>query len=141
MLIHHSVFLVSVYVQEKFMIILNVFPTHLKMIALQCLWPIVMEIPVHVAKVLSLLDNAPNQILVGCIIQKRKFISIFPLNFICYSIPFFKGYVYDPITKFCRFQFIPIPAADVYCELNVGYSPCGYNAECVYDSGNKYYLK
>ena len=41
------------------MIILNVFPTHLKMIALQCLWPIVMEIPVLVAKVISLLDNAP----------------------------------------------------------------------------------
>ena len=49
---------------------------------------------------------------------------------------FFQGYVYDPITKFCHFQFIPIPATDVYCDLNVGYSPCGYNAECVYDSGN-----
>ena len=65
-----------------------------------------------------------------------KFISYYLCVFFLNTHNFFQGYVYDPITKFCRFQFIPIPAADVYCELNVGYSPCGYNAECVYNSGN-----
>ena len=103
-------------------------------------------LPIHIVILLSLkslqsLENSVHLFDARALKSERlAFQSCWMQNCVtakCYgsSCACAKGYIYDQVKKLCVLNMVPVPATEVYCDLDHG-SQCGYNAKCIYDSGS-----